>query len=196
MASLLQSTYAPCASLQSEVRPVVSSASSSASINVRGFLTGSRDFKSLSQSAGPYTTYGKVESRRLQCFAAAAAEVAEERAEVAAIPRVPAGSEIPKQKIRIKLRCYLVEPIQQACEQILAAARSTGAGTMGPVPLPTHRRLYCLLRSPHVNKNSMEHFQIKTHKRLIDLVNPNAQTIDALMQLDLPAGVDVEVKLS
>ncbi|KAH7284115.1 hypothetical protein KP509_34G039900 [Ceratopteris richardii] len=67
---------------------------------------------------------------------------------------------------------------------------------MGPVPLPTKRRLYCVLRSPHVNKDSREHFERRTHQRLIDLENPNAGTIDALMQLDIPAGVDVEVKLS
>eukprot|EP00897_Mesotaenium_endlicherianum_P007263 jgi/Mesen1/6565/ME000336S05787 len=103
---------------------------------------------------------------------------------------------VPKQKIRIKLRSYWTKLIRQATEQILEAAKNTGAETMGPVPLPTHRRIYCLLRSPHVDKDSREHFEIRTHKRMIDLINPNAQTIDALMQLDLPAGVDVEVKLS
>ena len=71
----------------------------------------------------------------------------------------------------------------------------TGATVSGPVPLPTRRRLYCVLRSPHVNKNSMEHFQLLTHQRLIDVKMPSAQTIDALMQLDLPAGVDIEVKI-
>lgn len=100
-----------------------------------------------------------------------------------------------KQKIRIKLRSYWVNLIEQACQQILEAARSSEAKTMGPVPLPTKKRVYCVLRSPHVNKDSREHFEIRTHRRLIDLENPNAQTIDALMQLDLPAGVDVEVKL-
>ena len=79
---------------------------------------------------------------------------------------------------------------------ILDAARSTETKIMGPVPLPTKRRVYCVLRSPHVNKDSREHFEIRTHQRLIDLENPNAGTIDALMQLDIPAGVDVEVKLS
>lgn len=103
---------------------------------------------------------------------------------------------VTKQKIRIKLRSYWVDLIEQACQQILEAARNSDAKTMGPVPLPTKKRVYCLLRSPHVNKDSREHFEIRTHRRLIDLENPNAQTIDALMQLDLPAGVDVEVKLS
>jgi len=102
----------------------------------------------------------------------------------------------PKQKIRIKLRSYWAPLIEQACQQILEAARNSNSQTMGPVPLPTKKRVYCVLRSPHVNKDSREHFEIRTHRRLIDLENPNAQTIDALMQLDLPAGVDVEVKLS
>ncbi len=102
----------------------------------------------------------------------------------------------PKQKIRIKLRSYWAPLIEQACQQILEAARNSNSQTMGPVPLPTKKRVYCVLRSPHVNKDSREHFEIRTHRRLIDLENPNAQTIDALMQLDLPAGVDIEVKLS
>ncbi|CAK9189437.1 unnamed protein product [Sphagnum troendelagicum] len=109
---------------------------------------------------------------------------------------VRATAAAPKQKIRIKLRSYWVPLIEQACQQILEAARNSNSQTMGPVPLPTKKRVYCVLRSPHVNKDSREHFEIRTHRRLIDLENPNAQTIDALMQLDLPAGVDVEVKLS
>eukprot|EP00899_Mesostigma_viride_P016113 jgi/Mesvir1/24502/Mv21850-RA.1 len=103
---------------------------------------------------------------------------------------------IPQQKIRIKLRSYATRTIEAACTKILEAAVATDATAIGPVPLPTKRRVYCTLRSPHVNKNSMEHFEIRTHRRIIDLENPSAQTIDALMQLDLPAGVDVEVKLS
>jgi len=103
---------------------------------------------------------------------------------------------VPKQKIRIKLRSYWVPLIEEACKQILDAARSTNAKTMGPVPLPTKRRVYCVLKSPHVHKDAREHFEKRTHQRLIDVENPNAQTIDALMQLDIAAGVDVEVKLS
>lgn len=103
---------------------------------------------------------------------------------------------LPKQKIRIKLKSYWVPQIEDATKLILDAARSTETKIMGPVPLPTKRRVYCVLRSPHVNKDSREHFEIRTHQRLIDLENPNAGTIDALMQLDIPAGVDVEVKLS
>mmetsp|Transcript_32620 Transcript_32620/g.103957 ORF Transcript_32620/g.103957 Transcript_32620/m.103957 type:complete len:196 (+) Transcript_32620:308-895(+) len=108
---------------------------------------------------------------------------------------VMAVAAAPQQKIRIKLKAYSTGLIEAAAAKILDAASSTGANVSGPVPLPTKRRIYCVLRSPHVNKDSREHFQIKTHQRLIDLKNPSAQTIDALMQLDLPAGVDIEVKL-
>ncbi|XP_057724886.1 30S ribosomal protein S10, chloroplastic [Arachis stenosperma] len=101
----------------------------------------------------------------------------------------------PKQKIRIKLRSYWVPLIEDSCKQILDAARNTNAKTMGPVPLPTKKRIYCVLKSPHVHKDARFHFEIRTHQRLIDILYPTAQTIDSLMQLDLPAGVDVEVKL-
>ncbi|KAJ7560594.1 hypothetical protein O6H91_04G136600 [Diphasiastrum complanatum] len=113
------------------------------------------------------------------------------KATAAEAPPLP----LPKQKIRIKLRSYWTPLIEQASKQILDAAKNTNAKFMGPVPLPTKRRIYCVLRSPHVNKDSREHFEIRTHRRLIDIDNPTAQTIDALMQLDIPAGVDVEVKL-
>lgn len=101
----------------------------------------------------------------------------------------------PKQKIRIKLRSYLVPLIEDSCKQILDAARTTNAKTMGPVPLPTKKRIHCVLKSPHVHKDARFHFEIRTHQRVIDILFPTAQTIDSLMQLDLPAGVDVEVKL-
>lgn len=101
----------------------------------------------------------------------------------------------PKQKIRIKLRSYWVPLIEDSCKQILDAARNTNAKTMGPVPLPTKKRIYCVLKSPHVHKDARFHFEIRTHQRMIDILYPTAQTIDSLMQLDLPAGVDVEVKL-
>ncbi|KAJ7963652.1 Ribosomal protein S10 [Quillaja saponaria] len=101
----------------------------------------------------------------------------------------------PKQKIRIKLRSYWVPLIEDSCKQIIDAARTTNAKTMGPVPLPTKKRIYCVLKSPHVHKDARFHFEIRTHQRLIDILYPTAQTIDSLMQLDLPAGVDVEVKL-
>lgn len=101
----------------------------------------------------------------------------------------------PKQKIRIKLRSYWVRLIEDSCKQIMEAARTTNAKTMGPVPLPTKKRVYCLLKSPHGHKDARFHFEIRTHQRLIDILYPTAQTIDSLMLLDLPAGVDVEVKL-
>ncbi|XP_055808906.1 30S ribosomal protein S10, chloroplastic [Solanum dulcamara] len=101
----------------------------------------------------------------------------------------------PKQKIRIKLRSYWVPLIEDSCKQIMDAARTTNAKTVGPVPLPTKKRIYCVLKSPHVHKDARFHFEIRTHQRLIDILYPTAQTIDKLMLLDLPAGVDVEVKL-
>ncbi|KAK8501718.1 hypothetical protein V6N13_009702 [Hibiscus sabdariffa] len=108
---------------------------------------------------------------------------------------IEADKAAPKQKIRIKLRSYWVPLIEDSCKQILDAARTTNAKTMGPVPLPTKKRIYCVLKSPHVHKDARFHFEIRTHQRLIDILYPTAQTIDSLMQLDLPAGVDVEVKL-
>ncbi|KAI3891374.1 hypothetical protein MKX03_015732 [Papaver bracteatum] len=101
----------------------------------------------------------------------------------------------PKQKIRIKLRSYWVPLIEDSCKQIMDAARTSNAKTMGPVPLPTKKRIFCVLKSPHVHKDARFHFEIRTHQRLIDILYPTAQTIDSLMSLDLPAGVDVEVKL-
>ncbi|CAK0772637.1 hypothetical protein CVIRNUC_003984 [Coccomyxa viridis] len=99
------------------------------------------------------------------------------------------------QKIRIKLKSYKAHLLQESVGLITEAARSTGASAGGPVYLPTRRRIYCVLRSPHVNKDSREHFETRTHQRMMDIKNLTAQTIDELMQLDLPAGVDVEVKL-
>ncbi|XP_047968704.1 30S ribosomal protein S10, chloroplastic-like [Salvia hispanica] len=122
---------------------------------------------------------------------------AEDEAPSASALSVGADSDkvAPKQKIRIKLRSYWVPLIEDSCKQIMEAARTTNAKTMGPVPLPTKRRVYCVLKSPHVHKDARFHFEIRTHQRLIDILYPTAQTIDSLMQLDLPAGVDVEVKL-
>ncbi|KAG6482285.1 cyanelle 30S ribosomal protein S10-like [Zingiber officinale] len=132
--------------------------------------------------------------------AAAAVDAAEvEEDSVVAAPSFDVEADTdkmaPKQKIRIKLRSYWVSLIEDSCKQILEAARTTNAKTMGPVPLPTKRRVYCVLKSPHVHKDARFHFEIRTHQRLIDILYPTAQTIDSLMQLDLPAGVDVEVKL-
>ncbi len=98
-------------------------------------------------------------------------------------------------KIRIRLKAYDHRLIDQATEKIVETAKRTGAEVVGPIPLPTRKRIYCVLRSPHVDKKSREHFEIRTHKRLIDIINPQQKTVDALMRLDLAAGVDIEVKL-
>ena len=97
-------------------------------------------------------------------------------------------------KIRIKLRAYDHRLLDQSTQEIVAAAQRTGAGVKGPIPLPTNISKYTVNRSPHVNKKSREQFETRTHKRLIDIVNPSAATVDALMKLVLPAGVDVEIK--
>ncbi|MDD5455627.1 MAG: 30S ribosomal protein S10 [Candidatus Margulisbacteria bacterium] len=99
------------------------------------------------------------------------------------------------QKVRIKLKAFDYRVLDQSSEKIVGTAQRSGAKVIGPVPLPTDRSVWCVLKSPHVNKRGGEHFEIRTHKRLIDIINPPASTIDALMQLDLPAGVDIEIKL-
>lgn len=102
---------------------------------------------------------------------------------------------MPKQKIRIRLKAFDHRILDQSAVQIVEAAERTGAAVVGPVPLPTHIRKFCVIRSPHVDKDSREQFEIRTHKRLIDIVDPTTKTIDALTTLDLPAGVDIEIKL-
>ena len=99
------------------------------------------------------------------------------------------------QKIRIRLKAYDHRVLDQSVEEIVDTAKRTGAKIVGPIPLPTVINKYCVLRSPHVDKKSREQFEIRTHKRLIDLLETNEQTVDALMKLDLSAGVDVEIKL-
>ncbi|KAH9561523.1 hypothetical protein CY35_05G025700 [Sphagnum magellanicum] len=160
--------------------------SSFSASKVGGHLS-AREGNLLWEMCGSTAASRKLNTSRSLSVRAAAATVIDS-------PLPPSAA--PKQKICIKLRSYWAPLIEQACQQILEAARNSNSQTMGPVPLPTKKRVYCVLRSPHVNKDSREHFEIRTHRRLIDLENPNAQTIDALMQLDLPAGVDVEVKLS
>ncbi|MBU0605288.1 MAG: 30S ribosomal protein S10 [Candidatus Omnitrophica bacterium] len=98
------------------------------------------------------------------------------------------------QKIRIKLMAYDHRLLDLSTEEIVDTAKRTGAGVVGPIPLPTKREIFTVLRSPHVDKKSREQFQIKTHKRILDIVNPTSKTIDALKKLDLPAGVYVEIK--
>ena len=99
------------------------------------------------------------------------------------------------QKVRIKLKAFDYRVLDQSSEKIVGTAQRSGAKVVGPVPLPTDKNVWCVLKSPHVNKRGGEHFEIRTHKRLIDIVNPPASAIDALMQLDLPAGVEIEIKL-
>ena len=99
------------------------------------------------------------------------------------------------QKIRIRLKAYDHEIIDQSTKKIVETVIRTQAKVRGPVPLPTEIRRFCVVRSPHVDKDSREHFEMRIHKRLLDIVDPTPQTVDALMKLDLAAGVDVEIKL-
>jgi small subunit ribosomal protein S10 len=100
---------------------------------------------------------------------------------------------VATQRIRIRLRSYDHAILDQSAGEIVRTARRTGALTSGPVPLPTRRQVYTVLRSPHVDKKSREQFEIRTHLRLLDILEPTQQTLDALMKLDLSAGVDVEI---
>lgn len=102
---------------------------------------------------------------------------------------------ITKQKIRIRLKAYDHKLLDRSAMEIVETAKETGARVAGPIPLPTVINKYCVLRSPHVNKKSREQFEIRTHKRLLDILEPTQQTVDSLMKLDLAAGVDVEIKL-
>ena len=97
-------------------------------------------------------------------------------------------------KIKIRMEAYDHEAIDQSARDIVETAKRTGARISGPIPLPTRIERYTVLRSPHVDKKSREQFEIRTHKRLVDILEPTLQTVDALMKLDLPAGVDVEIK--
>jgi small subunit ribosomal protein S10 len=100
-----------------------------------------------------------------------------------------------QQKIRIRLKAFDHKILDASAEKIVETAKRTGAGVAGPIPLPTERNVYTILRSPHVNKDSREQFEMRTHKRLIDIMDPTQKTVDSLMSLDLPAGVDIEIKL-
>ena len=99
------------------------------------------------------------------------------------------------QKIRIKLKSYEHKLIDQSAERIVETAKRTGARVSGPIPLPTEREIVTILRAVHKYKDSREQFDRRTHKRLIDIYNPNPKTVDAMMKLDLPAGVEIEMKL-
>ena len=100
-----------------------------------------------------------------------------------------------QQKIRIRLKAFDHKILDQSSEKIVETAKRTGAGVSGPVPLPTERSLFTILRAPHVEKDIREQFEMRTHRRLIDILEPTPKTVDALMRLDLPAGVGIEIKL-
>jgi len=105
------------------------------------------------------------------------------------------AKEDTKQRIRIRLKAYDYRIIDKSAAQIIQTAERSGAVIIGPVPLPTDRKVITVIRSPHVHKDSREQFEMRVHKRLIDVVDPTPKTIDSLMSLDLPAGVDVEIKM-
>jgi len=102
---------------------------------------------------------------------------------------------VASQRIRIKLKAFDHKILDQSAERIVETAKRMGSSVSGPVPLPTERNVYTVLRSVHIDKDSREQFEMRTHKRLIDILEPTPKTIDALMRLDLPAGVDIEIKL-
>ena len=102
---------------------------------------------------------------------------------------------MPKQKVRIKLKGFDHRIVDQAAVQIVEAAERTGAVVVGPVPLPTHIQKFCVLRSTNIDKDSREQFEMRTHKRLIDILEPTSKTIDALTQLNLSSGVEIDIKL-
>ena len=99
-----------------------------------------------------------------------------------------------QQKIRIRLKGYDHQQLDRSASQIVETAQRTGATITGPVPLPTEKNVYCVIRSPHKYKDSREHFEMRTHKRLIDILDPTPKTVDALMRIDLPASVDVNIQ--
>jgi small subunit ribosomal protein S10 len=105
------------------------------------------------------------------------------------------GVAMAGQKIRIRLKAYDHEVIDSSAKKIVETVTRTGAQVAGPVPLPTEKNVYCVIKSPHKYKDSREHFEMRTHKRLIDILDPTPKTVDSLMRLDLPAGVDIEIKL-
>ncbi len=102
---------------------------------------------------------------------------------------------VTRQKVRITLKAFDHKMLDLSTEQIVETAERTGARIAGPVPLPTHIRRFCVIRGPHVDKDSLEHFEIRTHKRLVDILDPTSKTIDSLTRLNLPAGVDISIKL-
>jgi small subunit ribosomal protein S10 len=102
---------------------------------------------------------------------------------------------VAQQKIRIRLKSYDHQSLDKSAKDIVDTVERTGATITGPVPLPTEKNVYCVIRSPFKDKDSREHFEVRTHKRLIDIHSPTPKTFDSLMRIDLPAGVDIEIKM-
>ena len=105
------------------------------------------------------------------------------------------GNAVTSKKIRIRLKAYDHVILEQSAERIVDTAKKTGAKVSGPIPLPTQKEIITILRSPHKHKDSREQFEMRTHKRVIDILYPTQKTVDSLMKIDLPAGVDIEIKL-
>ena len=105
------------------------------------------------------------------------------------------SNKVGSEKMRIRLKAYDAEILEKSAEQIVETAKRTGSKVSGPIPLPTQKEIVTILRSPHKDKDSREQFEMRTHKRLIDILYPTQKTVDSLMKIDLPAGVDIEIKL-
>ena len=105
------------------------------------------------------------------------------------------GNAVASEKIRIRLKAYDPQLLEQSADKIVDTAKKTGAKVSGPIPLPTEKEIVTILRSPHKHKDSREQFEMRTHKRLIDIFDHNSKTVEALMRLDLPSGVEIEIKL-
>ena len=105
------------------------------------------------------------------------------------------SNKVGSEKVRIRLKAYDSQLLEQSAQKIVDTAKRTGAKVSGPIPLPTEKEIITILRSPHKDKDSREQFEMRTHKRVIDVLSPNQATVDALMSIDMPAGVDIEVKL-
>ncbi len=105
------------------------------------------------------------------------------------------SNKVGSEKMRIRLKAYDAQLIEKSAEQIVETAKRTGSKVSGPIPLPTEREIVTILRSPHKHKDSREQFEMRTHKRVIDILYPTQKTVDSLMKIDLPAGVDIEIKL-
>ena len=105
------------------------------------------------------------------------------------------SNKVGSEKMRIRLKAYDAELLEKSAEQIVETAKRTGSKVSGPIPLPTRKEIVTILRSPHKHKDSREQFEMRTHKRLIDILYPTQKTVDSLMKIDLPAGVDIEIKL-